>query len=378
MSNVYRDQFMTIKDQVMELDLFQAMKDTVENSPWHREANVFVHTENVVAAYVARADAAYGNEWPIAALHGAIAALFHDVGKPKAEEVKFREDRGEYRSYHGHELLSARLFEDMVCELDLWKGLHVYAVLVMIEHHIAYDYKQDKLRNLLITLRSAGGQELVDAFVNLVYADQEGRISDDSESKLVRLNQWVDQLKKLNDQLVPATKPVNAEHPVYLMVGASGSGKTSCSIVWNNVHSMDSLRLDWYGNEQRDNYAEAFAAACQDLKFSAKVLQHFTNMVRSSDGSVIVDNTNTTKKSRAVYVRVAKDNGRPVVGVVFHNSIKTLLERRISRTDKTIPEDAVLRQYMLTSVPLLGEVDEVWSTVCNSAPNTHFIHQLYQ
>ena len=92
---------------------FRSMECTVENSPWHREDNVLVHTDMVVDEYVTRANADHANgAWSHLTYLGAIACAFHDVGKPVARTAKFSEARGNYFSYPGHELAPARMFED--------------------------------------------------------------------------------------------------------------------------------------------------------------------------------------------------------------------------------------------------------------------------
>ena len=70
------------------------MRETVEDSPWHREANVWVHTEMVLAAM----DKIIVEEKPELThkeiLLCKIAALFHDFGKPQCEKTLESEERG--------------------------------------------------------------------------------------------------------------------------------------------------------------------------------------------------------------------------------------------------------------------------------------------
>jgi hypothetical protein len=91
-------------------DEFLLMEGTVEDSPWHREKNVAVHTDMVVSQYISTAP----QVWSKRDLLGALACAFHDFGKPAAEEVKFSEERGKYRRYVGHEVVSARVWESFV------------------------------------------------------------------------------------------------------------------------------------------------------------------------------------------------------------------------------------------------------------------------
>ena len=63
-------------------EMFRLMHLVPENSPWHRERNVGVHTDMVVSEYLIRV----GNDWNHNDLLGAFVCAFHDVGKPKASE----------------------------------------------------------------------------------------------------------------------------------------------------------------------------------------------------------------------------------------------------------------------------------------------------
>ena len=83
-------------EQFRTTPIWQRMEQTVEDSPWHREANVAVHTEMVLQEFdkIAK-DFNFSNE---ALLIGKIALLFHDTGKPHAEEEKVSEQECGYDS----------------------------------------------------------------------------------------------------------------------------------------------------------------------------------------------------------------------------------------------------------------------------------------
>ena len=91
-------------------DLANAMRKTKEDSPWHREESVWVHTEMVCAEFdkiqarMTMTDMTYIITY--------LSLLFHDTGKPPCKVVKFKPERGYYNAFHGHEPYSARLFED--------------------------------------------------------------------------------------------------------------------------------------------------------------------------------------------------------------------------------------------------------------------------
>ena len=105
--DLYRGAFLELYAQLTTTDMFLVMEQTVEASPWHREANVKVHTDMVVSEYVQRTDAAK-IQWERTDFLGAAACAFHDTGKPAAKIQKYREDRGNYFAFHGHEVVSSR------------------------------------------------------------------------------------------------------------------------------------------------------------------------------------------------------------------------------------------------------------------------------
>lgn len=173
------------------MQMFQRMLETVEGSPWHREANVGVHTDMVLSEYLTTAP----REWDHLVLSGAFACAFHDVGKPVAMVVKESAERGEYKSFAGHEQPSARMWEDFACSewgLMAHLGLvhsDIYSVGWMIEHHLPYDLrKPNKLHNLRETMNQ---MQLRDIFPAVLLADQRGRISDPSHQKVKEVQSWI-------------------------------------------------------------------------------------------------------------------------------------------------------------------------------------------
>jgi len=138
---------------------WQVMVNTVEASPWHREANVAVHTEMTLAHYnktFAHARTARQRTFT------RLCLLFHDFGKPEAEEtLEKKEEPGVfYRRYAGHEPISANEFMSFMCdhhslrELFFKEGfswVDLRAIKVAIEHHLPYGLKKEDKR---IALRS--------------------------------------------------------------------------------------------------------------------------------------------------------------------------------------------------------------------------------
>lgn len=181
--------------------LWLAMERTVENSPWHREANVSVHTNMLLDWYKNY----YLNiRTERQQLLSQISCLFHDVGKPPAEIVKHSEERGTYRAYHGHEQLSARLWVDYAysnpAEIE-FLGLTppiVSGIALMIEYHVPFALKDTMKRGALKTaLITSLGEDGHQAWLDFLLCDQNGRISDDQPTKLAAVDVWMNEWKNV-------------------------------------------------------------------------------------------------------------------------------------------------------------------------------------
>lgn len=174
------------------------MSNTHEDSPWHREESVLVHTEMALAWYTQNL-APFRSERQ--QLYTLIAIGFHDVGKPPAEIEKYSEARGNYRAYHGHEALSARMWVDyaigpaftMVQELFNFTIVDIADIALMIEHHVPFDIKDVRKKQILKNaLLSRVGPDGHQAWLDFLLSDQHGRLSDDQDAKLKRVSDWMD------------------------------------------------------------------------------------------------------------------------------------------------------------------------------------------
>jgi len=349
-----------------ELPLFRAMERTVEGSPWHREANVLVHTQMVVDEYVRRTDDDcdfFSEPWSYRDYLGAVAVAFHDVGKPVAEKKKWSESRGDYRSYGGHEIISARLFTDWAASnvaSTKWTAEAIYNIAWMIEHHMPWEITdREKLNNLAITAKQ---QYLGAVFMRVLYSDQWGRISDDTETKRAAVTAWIDQFN-LNMESVQVPAPILADKPRFIMlIGPSGSGKSTYlkQHPEATVYSLDELRHRWY---DAANYERAYALAVKDSKFENKAQREFSRMLTESWASqkmMIVDNVNASAKRRRWYLSEAKRAGYQTAAVLMTAPLDVLHRRQRTRTDKSVPESAVTQQYMAIQLPQHGEFDAIY------------------
>jgi len=347
--------------------LYGDMVDTVEDSPWHRERNVGVHTDMVVGQYVGMSP----RTWHREDLLGALACAFHDVGKPAAEETRHSEERGTYRRYTGHELISARLWEEFAVEhwaelVELF-GLvpeDIYMVGWTVEHHLPYGVKKkDKVEALIRTIHATVGAEV---FRRVLSSDTLGKMCDDHEEKIRTNNEWLDDF--FDRSLSPWNYPADDAPTLYMLIGASGSGKSTFTMTLDydktSVYSWDQLRLDYYLDKDdrklplQEQYRIAFAKSTKDKHFNSKVNKEYIDYLKTGK-DVVIDNTNGSNKRRRFFVQEARARGYNVVAVLFPVEMRTIISRQEVRPDKTVPEEAVVRQYMNLQYPFYSDFDEI-------------------
>lgn len=346
--------------------LYLKMIETVEGSPWHREKSVATHTDMVVSEYLFWAD----KNWTLDTLIGAIACAFHDTGKPAAKVVKFKPERGQYNSFGGHEIISARLFEDyfMRNAERMWTLLRVrdvniiYKIAFVIEHHMPYEQPTEKVQDMATTaaqLFGVGGN-VEPIFQNHLTADTHGRIADDHKDKIAKVDEWIVEFDKKMFKPFNHDTSIRAEKTLIMPVGPSGCGKSTLLKKllkdYPNIHhySWDLLRLEWYDPD----YAKAYKMSVDDPHFNARYMKEFKTQVLANK-TIYVDNTNLSRKRRRPLIDDARRHGYNVIGYVFPIALDAVIKRQKSRDDKDVPPDAVRNHYMTLQCPLYGEFDHI-------------------
>lgn len=361
-------------------ELWAEMVNTVEDSPWHREANVSVHTEMVLDQFFTHhAPHLTENEVVI----GALALLYHDVGKPPAEEEISREDGTKYRRYAGHEPISANVFiQSYVTDARLRELISIEeatAARWIIEHHLPYGVKAKQKRIALRTATAryfemAGVRPLL--FAACLKSDAAGRISDDHEEKLKAVDEWI---QDFADVEVLCHRDVSVKKHLILLMGGAGAGKsTFVALELKGPHdvvlSYDAMKLKFFSERFPDSVrldpkemyelARHFCTLGDGYKEFDKVSRHTINstikdLAKVNDNVLLFSDTvNSTKKRRVAFVQPALQHGFRVTAVDFIVPIETLVARQSTRPDKQVPESAIRFQVMGMSLPLLGtEVD---------------------
>ena len=346
--NIFNEWYMNFKSH----KLFKSMVDTVEDSPFHREKNVGVHTDMVVNEYIQRSP----TQWTKQDFIGAIQCAIHDIGKPRCEEEVVRSDGSVYRRYKGHELMSQRMFTDYILSNDgkelreYLDNSDIYNIGYIAQYHLPYQLGNERLEWIRQHLCHYGLEEI---FIRCLRSDTYGRISDDAEEKHMRLENWITSTYYGTQLKIQGYNENKTE--VVLLVAPTGAGKST--YMKNNLndyaaHSMDQLRLDWYDS---NDYTAAFKMSCADNNFNNKAMKHFVELVKEHD-KVVVDNTNIKPKNRKKYL---KNTSHHKVAVVFLTTYDTNYQRLLQRTDKYIPMDVLDRMYWSLILPSIGEVDEI-------------------
>lgn len=358
----FRDAVCWYEEVFKRIQLWNDMVNTVEASPWHREDNVGVHTHMVVTEYIRMCTEA--NDFGRSSVLGLFSCMFHDTGKPAAKIEKYREDRGSYFAFHGHEVISSRLFETFACEHPtMFEPMEIFKICWMIEHHMPWSIEEsEKRRRLALTAQFIG----VDVYTRALLADQYGRIADDKEAKDARANVWIEEFYKLTEMVEPIIDQGDNAPILFVPIAAAGSGKTTLIDTIKqsfyddmNVFSLDELRHIFYNNERtHEGYRDAYDQCINDKTFESRADSVFTGMVRERK-HLVVDNTNLGAKRRGKYITQARRLGYKVVGVTMPVSLQTILDRQHIRLDKNVPDEAVIRQYNTLQQPSFGEFDDI-------------------
>ena len=372
-------------NEFSQTEMFQNMLAVAENSPWHREANVGVHTNMVVAEYISNThyepvdvDCMTNidlNEWDTNDVIGALACAFHDVGKPAASErngIKWKPERGNYLSFGSHELISARMWEDFAVEnwarFEELFGLlprHIHMVAWIIEHHLPWAIKKDAKRKVLAQTVATLG--IADVYASVLIADTWGRISDDGPEKKQKVLEWIGEFLDLVREQPGVLQNVLNDSPTLMMpIAPSGAGKSSFRNTLpddTEMFSMDDLRIEMYCDDIADvltdeDYNRAYTMSTNDKGFNQAVQNRFNECIATGN-NVFCDNTNTSARRRRHYITEARRKGYRIQAILLPIDLATLVARQTTRTDKTVPTHAVVAQYMGMQMPSYGDFDSI-------------------
>ena len=362
--------------EVRKTKNWSVMEGTVEGSEWHREANVAVHTDMCIQHYIKTTAAQRTERQQVMTL---VTLLFHDFGKPEAEETLTAKD-GSDRTYHryaGHEPKSANEFLSFMMS---HKGLtqtffdqgftwnDVRAIKWMIEHHLPFGLKNPTKRaNLKCAFEATLSMDDGQCFYDQLWSDCNGRISDDHETKRANVLTWIEEFKM---QKAALYKPPKADAPVmWVLIGPVGAGKSTWSSSLAKLESFeivseDSYRIEyahdnmspevrevWRNKSDKEVYAQAWQFCFDSNGGYDKYAKAQLMGAVASRRNLVLDRTNQTRKSRSRWIQAAKQAGYRIQSVEFFVSENLSQARQKSRQDKDVPPHRTHSIYMAFEVP---------------------------
>lgn len=151
--------------------VFEDMKNTKEDSPYHREESVFVHTMMLID-WLSEEYPLHEKDYELARF----ACLMHDIAKPCCRTQKENDKRGIYYSYDRHDVIGSWMCEELLARHNVHE-FDIYRISWMIHHHqIFWSTKQrdqrEKMARILVE------RDFYLPFKYFMLADDYGRIAD--------------------------------------------------------------------------------------------------------------------------------------------------------------------------------------------------------
>lgn len=180
-------------DRTAHTPEWKAMEATTEGTPWHREANVAVHTRMAMVYYTAQFSQ---DRTELENKHALMALFFHDFGKPPSQKLS-PEGRNQYT---GHEAVSSTMmFDFFAVNEDLWEYFvntwgyttaDLEKIGWLVDNHLPYGLEKKSKRNRMKEemLHYFGPAP---TFYDMLRSDCAGRISDDHGTKLQNVEMWI-------------------------------------------------------------------------------------------------------------------------------------------------------------------------------------------
>lgn len=393
-------EFIEFFDKFVKTDEWRAMENMKEDSMYHREDSVAVHTcmvldkASLFNVFKSHNDLEFSRTDENVL---AIALLFHDVGKPSSVTVDATTSR---KKFFGHEQKSARIFNTFYFAHKEWfdefrfTRAQLLYIQWLIQNHLPYDEFSFNTVNGYITsvIEMAEAASVHPSlFVCHLYADNRGRISDPDqrESGDEKMKHVIDAIR--NFEYKPQDTK-NLKNYMYILIGPSGSGKSTYSnrLIKDAemcgrqiaIYSLDTLRMALYHiskNKMKfstnlkmceyihfefvadnDTYAKSWKYCSENQKEFDSIADVYLHYLTKENYDIIVDNVNATKSARKKFVSVGKQRNYFITASFFIVSELALKNSASSRTDKKVPIDAVMNQYSKISIPSIAdEVNDI-------------------
>lgn len=355
-------------------DWFRDMKGVPQDKIWHAEGDVFTHTKMVAEALVSHLDFQCLSEQEKHILFA--TAMFHDIEKRSTTQEE--EIEGQIRitsrnhAKKGEKTARVILYRDIPTPFKIREE-----ICKLVRHHglPIWNMDKDNPSKDAIEVSLKLNTKLLAIFAE---ADILGRISDDSEDMLTRVELFKEICKEndcwgkprlfksklgrryyfSNSEAYPDYEPFDGKNfTAYVMCAVPGSGKDT--YIKNNLShipmvSIDELRRE-RGVKRGDKKAEGHVY--QEVKEMCKV-----HMRARKD--FVFNATNITKDMRGKVIKEFEEYGAKVVVLYIEVPYKELLSQNHNREHK-VPESAVKDMIWSLDVPSLSECYDVEYKVKN-------------
>jgi predicted kinase len=217
-----------------------------------------------------------------------------------------------------------------------------------------------------------------ETFFDVLRSDCAGRISDDHETKLAAVEEWINEFQSIDIEGLE----LDTLQTMYILIGASGSGKSTwIRKMIDKLNGYPTMTISQ--DEQKEvffklsfpdagpckNAVEQYDAAWHYCtmapesstayrKFFEAYVKETMGKAKASKAHVFIDIVNASKKKRQMWVDQAKRFGLRVVAVEFWNAFDVPVDRQTTRDDKCVPYSSIKQQVNATSCAWIGQEAE--------------------
>lgn len=331
---------------------FEEMGRTPQEAKWHAEGDVLVHTFMVVKELMKLSEY---KELPKNEQHLlCIAALLHDIAKPKCTIIENGEIRSPRHAKVGEKMVRELLWDEdfewreTICSLVRLHGLPLWSLEKAMPNKAVIGASL-RLRNSLLYI--------------LTKADILGRICEDQADLLERLaffkelcieNECYETPKVFHNAHsrfhffqqsssdYPANRFDDTAFEIIILCGIAGSGKDTYAAQQHlPIVSLDAFRQQFNAKRgDKKAQGQVIQAAYEQAKVYCRQKQSF-----------IWNSTNLTKDMRSKLIRTLGVYN-PRFRIVY---IETSLGNLLSRRKQQIPDAAIFRMLRQLDMPEWGE-----------------------
>lgn len=339
-------------------------------NPYHMEGDVWTHTMMVLEEASKLTD----KEEIL------LAALLHDVGKPKSREVVPETKRVRFFS---HESISTVLSIEILLKYreEVNESINLIRVLELINwhsdfHQISQEKGLSKKQKIMLG-QKYGDTELFEDMFLMSMSDNLGRIHETltKEDTITRFEYIRKEYEAIQKELQESpSQEVNKKSKIQMLIGIPNAGKSThineeLKKGEKVILSFDNMIMEKYPDL---NYSDAFKKAMETKGTKEDNWKEFERRFKEelkisfNEGKeVIVDKTNLTKKSRN---RVLSNAPKTIKreAIMFLTTLPTLLERNAKRAEETgkyIPMGVMENFIKSFTMPDNSEFDEIFFVV---------------